>query len=94
MSFLIIVLYSLFNSNYNIENNHILSRVKDIRFAISNDSNRGPSFGESDLILRGKREYDNCACKKKSYEKSIRSVNCSKFSIEEYEVFQILQKFF
>jgi hypothetical protein len=76
-----------FDKNRGIKN-HILSRVKNSKFAISNDSNRGPSFGESDLILRGRNGYDNCACKNKSYEKAIRLVN-SKFTVEEYEIFQI-----
>ncbi|GBC09333.1 hypothetical protein RclHR1_08780004 [Rhizophagus clarus] len=81
-----------FDKNQGIEN-HILSRVKSSKFAISNDSNRGPSFGESDLILRGSKVYNNSVCTKKSYEKQIRIIN-SRFSVEEYEIFQVTKKFF
>jgi hypothetical protein len=68
-----------------------LSRVKDHNFAISNHSDRGPSFGVEDLVLRGKsKRYNNSVCKLSSYEKPIRKTN-SKFSVDEYEVFQIIE---
>uniref|UniRef100_U9UJW5 Kelch-like protein 17 n=1 Tax=Rhizophagus irregularis (strain DAOM 181602 / DAOM 197198 / MUCL 43194) TaxID=747089 RepID=U9UJW5_RHIID len=77
-----------FDKNQGIEN-HILSRVLDKNFAISNHDNRGPSFGDGDLILRGGLGLNNCLCKKASYEKPIRE-SCDKFSVEEYELFQIV----
>jgi hypothetical protein len=79
-----------FKSTFSIQD-YILSRVKDHNFAISNHSDRGPSFGVEDLVLRGKsKRYNNSVCKLSSYEKPIRKTN-SKFSVDEYEVFQIIE---
>ncbi|RIA91515.1 hypothetical protein C1645_821926 [Glomus cerebriforme] len=80
-----------FKNNQTIEN-HILSRVNQNMFATSNYYNRGPSFGKGykgkgDLIVRGSQGFNNCLCENNSYETCIR--NNSKFSVEEYEVFQI-----
>ncbi|GES96385.1 carbohydrate-binding module family 13 protein [Rhizophagus clarus] len=69
------------------ENRCIISRVLKKNLAISNHTNRGPSFGEVDLVLRGS-PFNNCVCKKASYDKPIRE-SSSKFAVEEYEVFQI-----
>ncbi|RGB24362.1 hypothetical protein C1646_773207 [Rhizophagus diaphanus] len=49
-------------------NKHILSRVTNENYAIFNDHTYGPSFGSSDLILRG----NSIHCIKDSYEKQIR----------------------
>ena len=59
--------------------------------AIFNNPNNGPSFGSNDLILRGEdfNSYKTSYCKQKSYEKSIREIG-GKFSVEEYEIFQIV----
>jgi hypothetical protein len=75
-----------FDKNKGIEN-HILSRVRSSRFAISNDPNRGPSFGKSDLVMRG-NYYNNCCCTIHAYEKPIRK-GMDKFSVDDYEVFQV-----
>ncbi|GES96360.1 carbohydrate-binding module family 13 protein [Rhizophagus clarus] len=75
-----------FNKNQGVEN-HILSRVWDCYSAISNDPNRGPSFGRNDLVMRG-NFYGNCCCMIFSYEKPIRN-STDKFSVEEYEVFKV-----
>ncbi|UZO02471.1 uncharacterized protein OCT59_020951 [Rhizophagus irregularis] len=48
-------------------NKHILSRVTNENYAIFNDHSYGPSFGSSDLILRGNSVH----CIKDSYEKQI-----------------------
>ncbi|GBC09332.1 hypothetical protein RclHR1_08780003 [Rhizophagus clarus] len=77
-----------FNKNQGIEN-HILSRVRNSKFAISNHNGRGPSFGDGDLILRGSFGFNNCLCKRASYDKPIRKSDM-KFSVEEFEVFQIV----
>jgi hypothetical protein len=77
-----------FDKNQGI-NNHILSRVLDKKFAVSNHTQRGPSFGESDLVLRGYFGYSNSICKQASYDRPIRT-DINKFSVEEYEVFQII----
>jgi hypothetical protein len=51
---------------------YIISRVKDEKYAIYNDSIHGPSFGYSDLILVNdelfKSHFTRCYCKKHSYE--------------------------
>ncbi|CAB4421441.1 unnamed protein product [Rhizophagus irregularis] len=75
-----------FENNHSIKN-YILSRVRKGNYAISNDSNRGPSFGKSDLVMRG-NFYSNCCCIISSYERPIRKV-MEKFSVDEYEVFQV-----
>ncbi|CAB4438887.1 unnamed protein product [Rhizophagus irregularis] len=80
-----------FDKNQSI-NNHILSRVLDSDFAVSNHTCRGPSFGKSDLVLRG-AFFDNCVCSKISYDKPIRN-SSDKFSLEEYEIFQITNQHF
>ncbi|PKY27358.1 hypothetical protein RhiirB3_13873 [Rhizophagus irregularis] len=55
----------------------------------------GPSFGNGDLIIYGEfqseasfNENTSSYCKKVCYEKQIRETG-NKFSVEEYEVFQI-----
>ncbi|EXX58925.1 uncharacterized protein OCT59_021046 [Rhizophagus irregularis] len=65
----------------------ILSRVKNERSAILNNSSYGPSFGNGDLVLSGNNSYSGC-CKRGSYEKSIRGTGDT-FSVEDYEVYQI-----
>jgi hypothetical protein len=80
-----------FNSKKDIKN-HILSRVVNEEYAIDNFLSYGPSFGHYDLRLRGNvSSFDNCVnyCIKESYEKKIRKTE-DYFSIEEYEVFQII----
>jgi hypothetical protein len=79
-----------FDKNKGIEN-HVISRVWDKDFAISNHSSRGPSFGNGDLILRGGSGFNNCVCKVTSYDKPIRE-SSGRFSVEEYEIFQITKK--
>jgi hypothetical protein len=73
---------------------YIISRVKDEKYAINNTSIFGPSFGAGDLILRGGTNYNfknnKNNCKNNSYEKIIRKTEGA-FSVEEYEVFQIMK---
>ncbi|RIA94276.1 hypothetical protein C1645_873541 [Glomus cerebriforme] len=78
-------------------NNYILSRIKIEKNAINFWNRYGPSFGFGDLIIYGGpgNDYDfydhnNNYCKKRSYEKPIRE-SSETFSIEEYEVFQIIK---
>ncbi|UZO08899.1 uncharacterized protein OCT59_029143 [Rhizophagus irregularis] len=80
-----------FDKNQSI-NNYILSRVLDSDFAVSNHTCHGLSFGKSDLVLRG-AFFDNCVCSKISYDKPIRN-SSDKFSLEEYEIFQITNQHF
>ncbi|EXX54224.1 uncharacterized protein OCT59_027424 [Rhizophagus irregularis] len=73
-----------FKDNNNIEN-HILSRVNEGSLATYNTFSSGLNFGVSDLVLynrRGRSHHNN-------YEKPIRGVT-DWFSVEEYEVFQII----
>jgi hypothetical protein len=72
------------------KDDYILSRVKELKFAIVNSTLYGPSFGNGDLILRGNNFYNNSYCRKHSYEKTIRETE-ETFSVEEYEVFQIIK---
>ncbi|RGB25828.1 hypothetical protein C1646_441420 [Rhizophagus diaphanus] len=72
----------------NIEN-HILSRVVDESKAMTNSITYGASFF-TDLVMNGKNFYNNSCCKKSSYEKHIRNTTNS-FSVEEFEVFQIMK---
>jgi hypothetical protein len=72
---------------------HILSRIIDNRHAIDNRSYYGPSFGNGDLILWGldiNTLCNYCYARKNSYEIPIR-ITEDRFSIEEYEVFQLMK---
>ncbi|UZO02530.1 uncharacterized protein OCT59_021010 [Rhizophagus irregularis] len=87
-----------FENSDSIED-YALSRVEDVFNAIWNGiwngCNYGPSFGHSDLFLFGNRFYDKGYCKKRDYEKPIRETRRVRdneiFSVEDYEIFQILQ---
>ncbi|EXX56564.1 uncharacterized protein OCT59_021130 [Rhizophagus irregularis] len=72
--------------------NYVLSRVRNEYQAVNYLPHHGPSFGPDDLILYGGREHSfntcNSHCKQLSYEKQIRETE-EKFSVKEYEVFQI-----
>ncbi|EXX73155.1 hypothetical protein RirG_062690 [Rhizophagus irregularis DAOM 197198w] len=81
-----------FKNNDGIEN-FILSRVMDEEYAILNNPTCGPSFGNGDLILSGEESssgYCESYCEKSSYERLIRETE-SEFSVEEYEIFQIVK---
>ncbi|PKC58525.1 hypothetical protein RhiirA1_541027 [Rhizophagus irregularis] len=85
-------IFSFRNKNIN---DHIISRVNVKVSAINYWPRYGPSFGNRDLILFGgdvndfRQKYNYC--KKRSYEKNIRETE-GVFSVEEYEVFQIIKK--
>ncbi|PKC64944.1 hypothetical protein RhiirA1_536711 [Rhizophagus irregularis] len=85
-------IFSFNNNNMKDIKNHILSRVKNKKYAIDNNFIHGPSFGQEDLQIYGgsKRSFNDRTshCKKISYEKQIRKTE-DHFSIEEYEIFQI-----
>jgi hypothetical protein len=72
----------------------ILSRIKDLNRALFYCDEFGPAFG-TDLVIYVKdndclKEYNSSGCKQRSYEKKIR--DSVKFSIDDYEVFQIIKK--
>jgi hypothetical protein len=68
--------------------NYILSRVVDENHAIWNGHYYGPSFGNYDFILEGSNFYDRSYCSKGVYENLIRKTG-ERFSVEDYEIFQI-----
>jgi hypothetical protein len=85
-------IFSFMNKN-DIEN-CLISRVENEKFAINYWHHYGPSFGYGDLIIYGgidEASFNNNTsyCNKHSYEKQIRETT-NKFSIEEYEIFQII----
>jgi len=55
----------------------------------------GPAFNNDPILgvteENGLKEYSNCYCKQNCYEKKIRDMK-NDFLIEEYEVFQIVEK--
>jgi hypothetical protein len=83
--------------NKNIKN-AILSKVIRAVYALDYSAKCGPTFG-GDLILSSYKYYNSDAstafnktyCKKNFYEKMIRDTE-DNFSIEDYEVFQIIRR--
>ncbi|PKY62144.1 hypothetical protein RhiirA4_488116, partial [Rhizophagus irregularis] len=71
-----------FKNSYDIES-HILSRVKNERFAIRNYHNSGPSFGYSLALTDGFGFCSNCV-----YEKQIRK-STDYFCVKEYEYYDV-----
>ncbi|UZO08919.1 uncharacterized protein OCT59_029162 [Rhizophagus irregularis] len=73
----------------------ILSYVKQINRALYYSNKFGPTFGDDiELFINEDnelKEYDRCRCVHKHYEKKIRDTG-DFFSIEDYEVFQILNR--
>ncbi|RIA99849.1 hypothetical protein C2G38_2237219 [Gigaspora rosea] len=80
--------------------NSILSRVKDPKHAIICWIERGPYFGYDLAMKKNFNENENYSACHLYYEKQIRDSsmygndNFSKFSVEEYEIFQISKKTF
>jgi hypothetical protein len=60
-------------------------------YAIWNEYNCGPYFGNDDLVLYGNNFFDSSYCIKSDYEIQIRETG-DIFSVEEIEVFQITKK--
>ncbi|EXX57326.1 uncharacterized protein OCT59_012911 [Rhizophagus irregularis] len=72
--------------------NYVLSRVKNENYAIFNHINGGPLFGFGEFCLFGENGYDQSCCSYYGcYDKSIRETK-DNFSVEEYEIFQILKE--
>jgi hypothetical protein len=70
----------------------IISNVVIEDFAVNNYISEGPYFG-NDIMIYGDQysDFGTIRCKKEYYEKKIRdSEDC--FSIEDYEVFQIIKR--
>src|SRR6185369_14644503 len=70
----------------------IVSRVLNPKEAIYCNVYCSPVFGKGDLFPKGHFEIGQpCGCKQTNYDKSIRS-SAEQFTIEEFEVFQIVPK--
>ncbi|CAG8735062.1 7670_t:CDS:1, partial [Acaulospora morrowiae] len=70
----------------------ILSRVSSKEEAIIWCKSKGPCFGLQDLCILSSKFSNNIVCesRKCSYEKKI--INRETYEIEEYEIFQIVDK--
>jgi len=81
-----------FKIKNNFFNDVIFSNAKYTNYALYCDSDYGPSFG-TDLVLHSSESgnYDDIFCDVASYDAMIRDTG-DRFSIEDYEVFQILKK--
>ncbi|RIB21919.1 TLD-domain-containing protein [Gigaspora rosea] len=84
-------IFSLKNGNILFS---ILSRIECSRNAIYCSSNYGPCFGCNDLDMVDffNQDVNQCICLHNSYEKAIKNLAGSRFSISEYEIFQIKKK--
>ena len=70
----------------------VISNIKNPDYALLYHSQHGPFFGD-DIVIWSKNQftdYDTVRYKKDYYEKKIRDTE-DKFSIEDYEVFQIMK---
>ena len=84
-------IFSFKNKN-NFIKDAIISNVVNTDRAIFYNFSNGPHFG-SDIIIYAPSEstdYNTIFCRKRYYEKMIRGTE-NKFSIEDYEVFQIIR---
>ncbi|GES93561.1 BTB/POZ protein [Rhizophagus clarus] len=84
-------IFSFKNKNVN---DAIISNVENSSFAFNNYFTQGPYFGNDISIYSstGKlTDYDKILCKKEHYERKIRESE-DYFSIENYEVFQIIKR--
>src|SRR5204863_227922 len=85
-------IFSFKNKN-NFFKDIILSNVENIDGAVHYYHKHGPHFGE-DLLVWSSGEtadYSPTSCRKKYYEKKIRDTD-GRFSLEDYEVFQIIKR--
>jgi hypothetical protein len=74
----------------------ILSHVNDTSYALFYHAKYGPTFGSSDIDICAQdddesNEYSHCWCGQLNYEKRVRDAE-GFFSIEDYEVFQIIKR--
>ncbi|EXX76866.1 uncharacterized protein OCT59_025413 [Rhizophagus irregularis] len=80
--------------NDNVKDAIISYITNDICYAANYKSIHGPFFGDDIVIYSSNgdsRDYDNIWCQKKYYEKKIRETK-DKFSMDDYEVFQIVKR--
>jgi len=81
-----------FKNKDNFFKDAILSNVDDMNHALLYHKVNGPCFSDDLCIISSDelRDYDNVHCMKRHYEKKIKDPGV--FSIEDYEVFQIIRK--
>jgi hypothetical protein len=85
-------IFSFYNNN---AKDAIISNIKHAECALNYGTHRGPCFGQ-DIVIHSRngnpnRDYYFNYCKKCYYEISIRGTE-NPFSIEDYEVFQIIMR--
>jgi hypothetical protein len=81
-----------FKSKNNFFKDAILSNVRDINYAVANHPECGPHFGDDLVIYASNESTDYVACcEREYYEMKIRDTE-DNFSIEDYEVFQIIKR--
>ena len=71
-----------------------ISNVEKTDYAICYNNRAGPYFGEDIVIFHDSNEftdYNETFCRKRYYEKNIRDTE-NQFSIEDFEVFQIIKR--
>ncbi|GBC52956.2 BTB/POZ protein [Rhizophagus irregularis DAOM 181602=DAOM 197198] len=86
--------YLIENKSEWMEQNFELIHRTNTDCAIYYDSNSGPRFGD-DIIMHAScgygTDYNDIRCKKARYEKKIKDT-VHNFSIDDYEVFQIVKR--
>ncbi|CAB4412262.1 unnamed protein product [Rhizophagus irregularis] len=82
---------------FSFKNKHIkdviISKVKDKNYAIFYKYEHGPQFG-GDIVMSSSNEfidYETISYQQDDYEKKLRDFD-GVFSMEDYEVFQIIKK--
>nr|CAG8510446.1 13497_t:CDS:2 [Entrophospora candida] len=82
----------LFSIDDNDLKNSVRSKVVNNSYALDYYSYYGPIFGGRDLALEDNfKDEKRCWCKKRYYDRAIRKVDDA-FSVEDYEIFQIVPK--
>ncbi|EXX60368.1 uncharacterized protein OCT59_003278 [Rhizophagus irregularis] len=72
-----------------------ISYVQNTASALQHNKRFGPIFGNDLVICNSKdesKDYDVISCQKIHYEKKIRDCDDTRFSIEDYEIFQIIKR--
>ncbi|CAH1760857.1 4709_t:CDS:2 [Entrophospora sp. SA101] len=82
----------LFSIDDNDLKNSVRSKVVNNSYALDYYSYYGPIFGGRDLALEDNfKDEKRCWCKKRYYDRAIRKVDDA-FSVEDYEIFQVVPK--
>jgi hypothetical protein len=82
-----------FKNKDNFISDVMISNIEDTDHAIYYGSKYGPDFG--DIIIKSSSEsveYSTVRCRRRYYEKNIRDTEDDNFTMEDYEVFQIIKR--